>query len=1285
MTYLGSSIVSFSEQGSLAGGGSEHTAEIVLIDCAVEGNMFTPPTIGTPSLFSFNGHTYYGLIDRYSTSYSSSGYPQYTVHLTNGIFLLQGVKVILNDYYGASNAIPNLVNVFGYLENSGFGNSEVNEAGISWSKIATSLTTIVNTAAGTSYGGPVKHKSFNYGIDLSNLPAIPAYYRINSDSISLLEFIQEVCEAGGHDFFIKLETTASPGLDGKFKVYTISRLTEPTPGAVQSFINSSQCVVQKEIGQELRKDPTSKFVVGANLERMWFVEPASSGSISGGITSEEYTGYNVLPYYGQDTDGNYIVGYTYEDEPDEYYFDIDIREVAHPNLGDTYTTCYGELRAAKKGRDSWERYLAERSCNEYNIVACADVSGASPFVIPYPSSVNSPFKADPAVYDQLIDDGYFLQYVPKYGYTYCIHKEFANPPGIPFVANDYYYLAKGHGGTNYPPSLFTTASCEINSLVNKVPDGPDRLLWNLYYPHNGVANPYFLRAFRIGNVSAWSIPFARMFESDLYRLSDACPVPADKTVFQNLYETFQGTLGKDQFAEAMYSLYNTNRANRFENIDNRIQEKATHLYRIIKNLADNYHGKRFAITIPSTYGAIEPESNQLRLSQEPVDAGYIDEAAWDDAYVDGLIPEVSGLNILLSPEEKFYPFVKIENAVLFTGVTPNGVPVYVPYNYSEIAVNDRYLGNPISTGVVVYDGSESGIFPDLDPGSYPWISGYYCDLWVKCNVSPNIVFRDNSTLFSPRAILDLPGPITSDPLGNAGAVQAMYKSIVEFGQSDAGAFGNDPAFTDAKLAKILNKLGIDEQVLSDGSTYRLPDLFAVPLKSNILCYGPWYLAGANGPVEYEKNNDLAPWNYGGYTPLDSAGFARVTDGMTNQTFDETGSVTVVGAPALNIGDALIAGGPYITDINVSTGADGVNTQYTFQSWSSQRRLSKLTNFTSERVRRLSQTSRDLRRSYREGLGGGLWSTPAQFIGDIKGKFLNLSDLPKRDQSNTSHGVIAGEVQGYNASVVIQPGYNAGSQTEDSYNDKAIMSLDGLFRPYSTIAHSSMSSLTFPENTGDTNTSWDLNPLRMGHDITILTGGSGETQPVDGASNFTTNIETDGNGTHNYRGLALKGPAILQGYGNDLYDDPVPLYVDSSGDPILTGSGHPYGSGVKQHRPDYLFNSKEWKTGPLDLKWNEAKGVWSPPGIRIGIASVEIGAPSGLFHPTSGEIYDYHYDLPNNTGERGKRKTGYVFDASLGVIESGTLVYYYEVGNINHIVYVACEPDADAITVLEATG
>jgi len=92
-----------------------------------------------------------------------------------------------------------------------------------------------------------------------------------------------------------------------------------------------------------------------------------------------------------------------------------------------------------------------------------------------------------------------------------------------------------------------------------------------------------------------------------------------------------------------------------------------------------------------------------------------------------------------------------------------------------------------------------------------------------------------------------------------------------------------------------------------------PHFFAIPLKSNQFCYGPWVnfpdLVLPNNIVnndmihktKVEQNNDLVPWNYGNATLLDSAAQAMIGGDAHYQTVLENGVVSMIGMPVFGIG------------------------------------------------------------------------------------------------------------------------------------------------------------------------------------------------------------------------------------------------------------------------------------------------------------------------------------------------------------------------------------------------
>lgn len=1121
-TFLGSNIQDFSING---GFNSETNIDINLADC-FGSSGFNPPPVGTPTLFEYESFEFYGIVDTYRRDHGSAGNPIYSVQLNNGAHVLSGVELILNDYYGAVN-VPNLFNIFGYLEyTGGFGGSNVNNAGISWASIVTALNAMTSSPSGTSYGGPIVLYGYKYKIDLSNLPNIPSYYRINSDNINLIDFIADICLAGGCDYFIDLQKPtnieATAGWSGTFVIQTISRTDEPDVGKIQEFVDSTNCISAKNYGLELRKDVNSKFVVGANVERMYFnyVQNTGDNSMDGsGITEDEYGNDTILPFFGTDNDGNVIIGYTPSGESDEYYFDIDISDIKTPLNTQTYTTCLGELRAAKKGKESWSRFLSERNCNEYLIDP--DGTSVEPFKVTWGAS----------------------------GFLEETHPEFGDLYGVPKYG--YCFLGQKYG---WAAAAATYASTPVDQRIIK-------------YPTSYVPNLYYQRAATLKILSGREISFCRMFEYDLY---DGAQVDPRLPI---AYQTFKETLGIDDWADSYLNGIVSDFGSRKNDIDaGNLSDNATNqIYKRIKDLADNYYNKRFMISIPYTAAVIEPESTKIRMSQEVIPEGFIDESAWSTAYDSGLIPDISGINTLLSPDYKFYPFVKLNNAAI---VDSSGQVDSVLYDLSEISTSDKIYSSPEASGA---------------------FSIYDC--WIKCSVFEKIYFQDNQTLYGPRAVIELPGPIKHyhDSATYTKALMDAYSLSKQSG----GAFENDATVTEAFFKKQLDKLGGDDQIFHDGEDIVYADLYAIPLRSKLLSYGPWYAVGASGKVSYERNLDLNPWNYGGFDAMNQAGLARVTDGITNQTFSEVGSVTVAGAPSFNFGQQIIAGGPYITSISCNFGDGGVQTTYSFQAWSSHRTLSKLNGFAIERSKNMRKTMADMRSNFREGLRSGKFKNPTDFYNKISNRIIDLNEYSRRDRSSTSHKMIGGQINGANSTVAIQPIYNAGAQSYTDYENKAFMSLDGIFSPFSTVEKSGWPSF---EKINDRNPDdidvYTLNPLQSGHNIQAISYGTGIDE-FGLSSNHANELELQaGEDFLNYRGMAFRLPMIGAGWGYTTAGNPVPS-----------------GSGENGFRPDYLYNPDNWKCGPIEFRWDESRKVWVASGkegvkhIRFTIVSVNDGSTS----------------------------------------------------------------------------
>jgi hypothetical protein len=1097
--FLGAALVSFDIKGGF--NGQEIALDASMTDCSFMSPTFNPPTIGSPVLFEHEGYEFYGILE----SLKKDGGPGklYSAQVTSGNHIINSVELILNDYYGSVNSVPNLMNVFGYMENlGGFGASNVNSAGMSWVDIATTVTTLCNNFAGNSYGAPICYKGFKYKIDLSNLPAIPAFYRINNDSINLMDFIADVCSAGGHDFFIRLNKPTSgeysAGWAGTFQVITISRINEPELGRIDEFIETTPCVSSKNYGQELRKDVNSKFVVGANVERLYFNYTQDLGNDNEDddeISIEEYSNDTILPFLGVNAENNVIIGFTPSGEPNEYYFNVDISDINIPVATGEYLSCLGELRAARKGRASWERYLADRNCNGFII----DPQGTS-----------------------YSDFHYGAFPLPKYG-------------------------------------AIELARLSRNDFLAQYPLPGDR--W-IEYPHNDVPNIYFDRARKLKISHGNIFSFPRIMEDDIYEKSLTNPTSLA------IYEQFKKSAGITDTEWNLLSSENLTTASRKEDdsLGNFNDNKTDQLYRRLKGIADTYYNRKFMVSIPFTMGAYEPESNNIRMSQDVTNEGFLDESIWGEAYTSGWIPDISGINTLLTTENKFYPFVKFNNCV---GINASGEVDRMLFDFSEIGPSDKIFSAPITvSGIDIYD------------------------CWIKCTVDEKVYFQDSQTLYGPRAVIEIPGSIkrnrqTDFPSYMKGAFTAFTLAT-----GVGGAFYGDPTVTEDFLKASFDKLAGDDAIWHDGEEIVYAELYAIPLRSKLLTYGPWYAVGASGKVSYERNQELNPWNYGGFDAMNDAGLARVQDGITNQTFSEMGSVTINGAPSINFGDVIISGGPYVTDISCSFGTNGITTTYGFQAWSSHRSLSKLNGFSLERNKRIRDSIKEIKSNFREGLKNGRFKDGGDFYNKVSNRFIDLNDYTRKERPSTSHKIIAGEINGFDTSMAIQPNYNAGAQAHTNFADKAFMSIDGLLQPFSVIPKTGWPSFEMPDNSGVAGSgeanSQNLNPFQPKNSIKVLSYGQDTT--TGGLLRSSGEAPAESGGFTDYRGNGLRLPAIGVGWGYSTNGSPVPS-----------------GSGENGFREDYLYNKEHWKAGPIDLKWDDSRKVWTSggsgaPRIRFTILS-----------------------------------------------------------------------------------
>lgn len=445
------------------------------------------------------------------------------------------------------------------------------------------------------------------------------------------------------------------------------------------------------------------------------------------------------------------------------------------------------------------------------------------------------------------------------------------------------------------------------------------------------------------------------------------------------------------------------------------------------------------------------------------------------------------------------------------------------------------------------------------------------DLWVECQVLPQRVSLNVAP--SPLCIITLQGAVyetAKDDRGDMGIVKALFQMNPE------------------AAALVFSKPSAGNVTVRCAPAARYPTYAAIPLKSNILTYGPWYAQGAAGKVRVEQDASLNPWTYGSVEVMNLAGLARVSQAITTGQVYETGALELPGMPNASLGDVLEANGPNVTSVDVRYGADGVTTSYRFHTFTP-RFGGYFNRGAVERLRRISQAGQELKR-YIRGVSRDRWVTSNLTSNPTRAarKFF-LDEAPKAVKRESPHDVFMCEsvfdtnwsgVRVLSSLMTSEEAIDMLYATGELYRHTAIMSMGGLVHPFSTkpSGEAFVPGYVAPAWSGGI-TVGDIDPWKGPNDIELYTWG-------DDYENIS-NIRSTGVYT-NARVVGLRGPVVVTGWG-----------YDTDGNPVPADSGAPPDDPDWLH--EHLKRSDKWKTGPIDDIWDERRGVWTSHDFVKGYA------------------------------------------------------------------------------------
>ena len=347
-------------------------------------------------------------------------------------------------------------------------------------------------------------------------------------------------------------------------------------------------------------------------------------------------------------------------------------------------------------------------------------------------------------------------------------------------------------------------------------------------------------------------------------------------------------------------------------------------------------------------------------------------------------------------------------------------------------------------------------------------------------------------------------------------------------------------------------------------------------------------------------------------------------------------------------------GPNITNITINIGADGFTTNYTLSTYTAS--FGRFAKYNANKLKQGGQQRASFQRMQREQ--NKLRKALAAAQGRASAQIKNLKGRkPTKQASDGPSSVVAGTStqmaqQGAGQAYAIP---NASSPTPrtllfgnpDTWTDQGFMSQDGLIRPVSNAGGSTLpryasKNATNPKDTcGDIpHTRRESNPPFNGGDsyvpciidIDYLDPWSYPSKPKhDANSSSATNHNdinifshgaaavakinmyeyvADGNAyPTTLRGMANKGPLLLHGWGYDIDGKPIPNAADTE----TAASGGTFEDADLEDKflSHYLRKPHTWPVGPVDLRWDRKRAVWTTPSeFKI----IKAKTPSGSIAP-----------------------------------------------------------------------
>lgn len=1100
ITFLGATVKGVN---SNIGWNSESSRLTVnLVEDSSNGDSFSPGDIGGPVYFTLGSYTFNGLLKKYFKENSTTGSPQYTVECQSPVNLLSNSKLIIGDYVGSVNSIPNLINIYGYWENTfGFGTAQLNDVGMPWGRIKDGVHVITQLPAIGTYGGPLKYHNVNYSVDLMELPTLPSSFRIAGPVISILDFIDECCHYAGYDYFIEMVGTI-------IYVRTVNRQVAAPLGTIDTVVSNAMNTGSFSGGTnglEERDEITTAFLIGGPVHTLY-----KSTSIA------TFWGYdvNLNPILGNDrylhfynSEGRYVG--SERTVTMNLKADGDVASI----LGSTSYPCSTfEMRIALMGMEAWQNWISRFRPDIGNLLDLVVSDSPSEILRGKLELPNDRVDDTP---NNVANLARIAAGADNYG-----------TQGGGFRKSSVVYELVRYYANNYMGKKY---ACRLPFVVRAVDVDTNAVYYSYDIADAGYVDEtnYTIFGETITQNDLDGLPTAFR---DLFQAQDTRYLPF--TYHSDVTRADHGRINK------VNTLINGNALYSKGQLDSKIifiPEPAV------------------VITIDPVFETIDRNSSSSF----------------------GLPQNFFGGNSVVQSDSPVPP----ANSVLVgTFYLPKTITATIDCKGKYY----RRFGNLRGTLQHTADTTWEGFFVVFDTNAHSF--GEFITIRLEFpadGIENGVITVTDSTNFLNEYLFPLGQPL---PVENPLSLTYFHSTDSikndSYGITLSAAAINNPSRHVGSIAPSVHPNHIDITSAH------------IPLRSNVLTYGPWYYGTIPGNVLVESDPSYVPWVFGGFTNLNTAAAARVSTSVTAMQVAESATINLAGTPAFNLGDVMETGGPNITRVNVNWNERGVTTSYGFETFVP--RFGQMGKALADRIKRNADLTRSAMKDARVRLRQSLirQDTLTRAAEGSAGNY--LTQLARWLRRQSPHNVFITR-NALDSTNIVRPIIATATLTEaiaslnadnsQEFLQGSVVDWSALIRPISIFGTGHyMAQMSFPTgiwNNSSIPTSATLNPVKVhadGQDFDILSYGYENYQGLKSYQNNIGATET----RRNF--VALRAPLILTGHGYDFNSQ----YLPASGT---------------------YTRSDNWLTGPLDPLWDANRKVWTVHGCKRGKSAAIIPAAS----------------------------------------------------------------------------